>query len=119
MAFQKGQSGNPAGRPRKRLNGLRATEEFLAAADPSDSERRPRGLVVLEKLYRRGIYANKGEGDVRALQELMERWLGKSVARVEMEVRSPEEHVSNILEALEALDGPGDKRTDDETPQIQ
>jgi hypothetical protein len=69
--FRKGQSGNPAGRP-KSLTLSEAYRRELAKVDPDD----PQGRTHAEVLAGRMI-ARAKTGDVQALKELADRVVGK------------------------------------------
>ena len=70
-AFQKGQSGNPKGRP-KSITLSEAYRKKLAEVDPDDQQ----GRTFAEVLAEQTVLKAKG-GDVAALRELADRAEGK------------------------------------------
>ncbi|MEJ7618381.1 MAG: DUF5681 domain-containing protein [Pyrinomonadaceae bacterium] len=71
-AFQKGRSGNPAGRP-KSITLSEAYRRELAKVDPTDEHKRTFAEILAEQT----VLKAKG-GDISALKELADRTEGKA-----------------------------------------
>lgn len=99
--WQKGQSGNPKGRPKNAFNYAKELGIQLTAVDPNDPQKRTNGQIAVAKqveLWKMG--------SVRAGNEILDRLLGKppqalAIANVGNESR--DEMISNILESLRIL----------------
>jgi hypothetical protein len=124
--WKKGQSGNPAGKPKTRLNEIaKAHAAAIAPDDPPDSllvaavkeaeskghdprkdprvrqlKERCRAEVVLDGLYNSSVKF----GSVRAAEEYLSRALGKPVTPLDVTStvthKTAAEHVEAILETL-------------------
>ena len=90
--WNKGQSGNPGGRPRMAPLS-HACRELLAAPVPSDPEGRTYAEAIAKSLAEKAL-----AGDIRAAQEIADRAEGK--ARQSIEIQSAE-----MREAFERMSG--------------
>ena len=102
-AFRKGQSGNPAGRP-KSITLSEAYRRELARVDPKDPEGRTYAEVLAEKMRERA-----SSGDVAALRELADRTEGKPRQPVSLTVERREQleaAVEGIMRDAEAAGSP-------------
>jgi len=68
--FQKGQSGNPKGRPRQRRNLRTVLDEALQATSPATLKRRPLRMKCIDALVRSTVY-DALKGDPKAFTNLM------------------------------------------------
>lgn len=71
MAFQPGVSGNPGGRPKRKV-WTEAIKEAIEKIDTIDPEQRPRIKLLAEALVAAGL-----AGEVQALREIGDRVEGK------------------------------------------
>jgi uncharacterized protein DUF5681 len=91
--WPKGVSGNPGGRPKKRL--LTDELELLLEQEAPNSRNKTWAVVIAEALLRKAR-----EGDVRAISELANRIEGKPLQAVELDVYSdkdPGERLSELI----------------------
>ena len=70
--WQKGQSGNPIGRPKKNRNMVDLLEELLNAVCPGDPENRTYGQQLMRSLMHQGLKGNLG-----AIKEILNRANGR------------------------------------------
>ena len=95
--WQRGQSGNPGGRPKKTPL-ADACREVLGQPVPDDPEGRTYAQAIAETLAAKAL-----EGDIRAAQELADRAEGKPRQSVEIEQTSLREAFDRMNhEELEA-----------------
>ena len=91
--WQKGQSGNPAGRPRSAVLSD-AYRRMLAEADPEDEQGRTRAEVIAEQMYLKA----KG-GDVSAMREIADRVEGKA----RQNITFPDKEKDRIERAIQGV----------------
>ena len=75
--WQKGQSGNPGGRPKKDFSLNTALREYLAEKD--NRRKKLRKDVIVEKLYKLAA-----AGDVKAIKMIFDRLEGLPVSQIEL-----------------------------------
>jgi hypothetical protein len=92
-AFKKGQSGNPAGRP-KSITLSEAYRRELAKVDPDDPERRTHAEVLAGRMV-----ARAKTGDVQALKELADRVEGKPRQTVAL-ISDRREQIERAIERM-------------------
>lgn len=90
--WNKGQSGNPSGRP-KMAPLANACRELLAASVPDDPEGRTYAEAIAKTLAEKAL-----AGDIRAAQELADRAEGKARQSIEIENTA-------LREAFERMSG--------------
>jgi hypothetical protein len=101
--FQKGQSGNPAGRPKSAILS-NAIRKKLNEIDETDPERRTFAEVLAEQLVMKAK-----TGDVQALKEIADRTEGKARQSISLttDTRERYEHeIETMIEAAESLGEP-------------
>lgn len=79
IPFEKGQSGNPKGRPKGSKNLKTVLKELLSAQDSEGEWANPISKKLLQKAF--------NDGDYRALVEIIDRIEGKPMNRNEHDVR--------------------------------
>ncbi len=84
-AFQKGRSGNPAGRP-KTITLSEAYRRELAKVDPTDAQNRTFAEVLAEQAV-----VKAKTGDVQALREIADRTEGKARQTITLSVERREQ----------------------------
>jgi hypothetical protein len=81
--FQKGQSGNPKGRPKDVPNSKTILKRFLALEEkitnPVSGELE--SMSILEQIYLRQI-AKARKGDLAAMREVLDRYEGKAAQTI-------------------------------------
>jgi hypothetical protein len=102
--WEKGQSGNPKGRP-KGVSNLREFVREFAAENTDDSKiDKTRLRIWLEIADRRAR-----QGSVKHLELLLAYGYGRPVEKVELDVMTPEQRIERILEHLDGK--PSDSST--------
>ena len=112
----KGQSGNPSGRPKSYFNFRKELESKLSEVNPGDPQGRTYGRIMIDKAVDAAIGTNTGQPSIRALSEVLDRFLGKPAQSVTLDASlnvAREERVSRILESLESLSPSHDDRPSD------
>jgi hypothetical protein len=102
----KGQSGNPAGRPKKIFDPVGEMKDQLAQVDENDPQKRTRGQIWIAKLISIAIGDNSGAPSIRASNEILDRLLGKpaqSLGIADLRIENREELITGILESIKAM----------------
>ena len=108
----KGQSGNPSGRPKSYFNFRKELENKLTEVNPDDPQGRTYGRMMIDKAVDAAIGSKTGAPSIRALSEVLDRFLGKPAQSVNLDANfnvTREERVAHILERLDALSPSQDK----------
>jgi hypothetical protein len=103
--WQKGQSGNPKGRPRGLFNWQRAIVEKADELHPNDSQGRSWGQRVVDNLFRMAADGRPSSRQLKAIEELLNRGLGKPVQAIAVADLRPEaktQLIENLLAVLKA-----------------
>jgi len=108
--FVKGESGNPAGRPKGVFNFTPELRSQLNEVDPNDRFGRTYGQVIVAKAIQ---MAKKGH--IRAINEIADRLEGKPAQNVTLDARvvTQEERAANILQNLTVLKSLADDEPSD------
>src|SRR6266478_1872422 len=96
--WQKGQSGNPKGRPKKIFNCISEVDAQLVQVDPNDERKRTHGELVAEKF----VQLMK-QGSIRAINEYLDRKLGKppqALAIADLRSGTRDDAIAGILESM-------------------
>jgi hypothetical protein len=99
--WRKGQSGNPKGRPKKIFNFLNEVDAQMIEVAPNDERKRTKGQIVAGKMVELMM-----QGSIRAINEYLDRKLGKppqAVAIADLRTENRDETIANILESLKAM----------------
>lgn len=97
--WRKGQSGNPAGRPRKEDCITSILEDQLSVAKPQDSQKRTWAQCVVAALLR-----SAASGNVKAIALILERTEGKIKGSLELE--GPEMMIFRWADTDDEQEGP-------------
>jgi hypothetical protein len=101
--WEKGQSGNPAGRPKKIFNFISEVDAQLAQVDPNDEKGRTHGEIAAEKY----VLLMK-QGSIRATNEYLDRKLGKppqAIGIADLRPGTRDDAIAGILESMKILQG--------------
>jgi hypothetical protein len=104
--WEKGQSGNPAGRPRSLFSFKRELELKASEVDPRDRLGRTYGKQVIDRAFDLALRGPKSSRQVNAIREILDRLLGKpiqAVAVADLRPESREQLIESILEQAKAL----------------
>lgn len=96
--FEKGQSGNPKGRPKLAFSVSDKTREYLLAPDPDDQEGRSRLEVMQGVAYKAAC-----SGDMRAFEQLNNRAFGKVADNVNFNDLTKRERPEGIVDLARSL----------------
>lgn len=106
--WRRGQSGNPSGRPKLRLNEI--ARAHADAVDSKDPQKRRRVEVILDRLYASATH--KTSASIRAAEEYLSRALGKPVTPIDVTGtvthETAEQHVESIIQSLSMLNASDD-----------
>jgi Family of unknown function (DUF5681) len=103
--WQKGESGNPAGRPRSLFSFKRELEMKASEVDPKDRLGRTYGKQVIDRAFDLALRGPKSSRQVNAIREILDRVLGKpvqAVALADMRPESKEQLIESLLETARA-----------------
>jgi ribosomal protein L18E len=106
--FQKGQSGNPAGRPKTAILS-NAIRKKLTEIDETDPQRRTYAEILVEQLVMKAK-----TGDVQALKEIADRTEGKARQSVSLTTDKHERYEREIETMIEAAESLGEPCTREE-----
>jgi len=101
--WKKGQSGNPAGRPKKIFNCINEVDAQLAQVDPNDKGKRTHGQIIACKF----VELMK-QGSIRAINEYLDRKLGKppqAIGIADLRAGTRDDAIAGILESMKILQG--------------
>lgn len=104
--WQKGQSGNPAGRPRNLFSFKRELELKASEVDPKDRLGRTYGKQVIDRAFDLALRGPKSSRQVNAIREILDRVLGKpvqAVAVADLRPESREQLIESILETARTM----------------
>lgn len=96
MAFEKGQSGNPGGRPKEKL----FTDAVRIAVNREADDGRKKLTLLADKLV---DFAMAGEG--WAMQQIADRLEGKPAQSLDIEQMTTHEVGPSVAALMEAIDG--------------
>jgi hypothetical protein len=103
--WQKGQSGNPNGRPRSLFSFRHELEMKASEVDPKDRLGRTYGKQVIDRAFDLALRGPKSSRQVNAIREILDRVLGKpvqAVALADMRPESKEQLIESLLETARA-----------------
>jgi|SRR5579862_520939 len=112
--WQKGQSGNPSGRPKSNFSFKKELETKLGEVNEMDYLKRTYGRIIIDRVVE---LASKRNPSIRAVSEIFDRILGKPAQALTLDANlniSREQRVAKVEELLAALplpqdpDGPSD-----------
>jgi hypothetical protein len=112
--WQKGQSGNPSGRPKSNFSFKKELETKLGEINERDYLKRTHGRIIIDRVVE---MASKRNPSVRAISEIFDRVLGKPAQALTLDANlniSREQRLAKIEELLTTLplpkdaDGPSD-----------
>lgn len=101
--WQKGQSGNPSGRPKSNFSFKKELEVGLSEVDERDYRKRTRGQIMVAGLL--DLACRKKNPSLRAVNEVLDRLLGKppqSVAIGDLNL-TREQRIAQLQELLETF----------------
>lgn len=115
--WQKGQSGNPSGRPKSVFSFKKELEIKLSEVNEKDYLKRTYGRMLIDKAVNLAL---RGQGNIRAISEVLDRYVGKPAQAVSLDANlnvTREQRIAHIEELLTSLplpkdpdDGPSDPR---------
>lgn len=114
--WQKGQSGNPSGRPKSNFSFKKELETKLGEINERDYLKRTYGRIIIDRVIE---LASKKNPSIRAVSEILDRVLGKPAQALTLDANlniSREQRIASIEELLTTLpkpaeaDGPSDPR---------
>jgi hypothetical protein len=114
--WQKGQSGNPWGRPKSNFSFKKELETKLGEVSERDYLKRTYGRIIIDRVVE---LASRKNPSIRAVSEILDRVLGKPAQAVTLDANlniSREQRIAKVEELLTALplpkdaDGPSDPR---------
>ena len=114
--WQKGQSGNPSGRPKSNFSFKKELELKLGEINERDYLKRTNGRIIIDRVVE---LASRKNPSIRAVSEILDRVLGKPVQAVatldlnvsrEQRLTMIEELLSVLPKPTEEADGPRDPR---------
>lgn len=117
--WQKGESGNPAGRPKSLFSFKRELEVKASEVDPRDRLGRTYGKQVIDRAFDLALRGPKSSRQVNAIREILDRVLGRPVQAVatidlnvsrEQRLAMIEDLLSTLPKPTEEADGPRDPR---------
>jgi hypothetical protein len=104
--WQKGESGNPDGRPRSLFSFKRELELKASEVDPRDRLGRTYGKQVIDRAFELALRGPKSSRQVNAIKEILDRLLGKpvqAVAVADLRPESREQLIESILDTARAM----------------
>jgi hypothetical protein len=114
--WQKGESGNPAGRPKSNFSFKKELETKLGEINERDYLKRTNGRIIIDRVVE---LASRKNPSIRAVSEILDRVLGKPVQAVatldlnvtrEQRLAMIEDLLTTLPKPTEEADGPGDPR---------
>jgi hypothetical protein len=114
--WQKGESGNPKGRPRGLFNWQRAIVEKADELHPTDCHGRSWGQRVVDNLFRMAADGRPSSRQLKAIEELLNRGLGKPVQSIAVADLRPEAKTQLIENLLAVLKAEQEEKTDGNLP---
>src|SRR5437868_1905894 len=105
---QKGQSGNPNGRPRNLFSFKRELDLKASEVDPKDRQGRTYGKQVIDRAFDLALRGPKSSRQVNAIREILDRMLGRpiqavAVADLTLTREQREAQLKELLETFPAL----------------
>ncbi len=102
--WEKGQSGNPTGRPKRLLDArLEIDKQWAEIADPDDPLKRTKGQRLIAMLFDKAI----AQGSIRAANEILDRRLGKppqALAIADLRPENRDDAIRSIFETLREIE---------------
>lgn len=114
--WQKGQSGNPSGRPKSNFSFKKELELKLGEINERDYLKRTYGRIIIDRVV---DLATRKNPSIRAVSEILDRVLGKPAQALTLDANvnlTREQRIARVEELLTALplpknaDGPSDRR---------
>jgi hypothetical protein len=106
--WQKGQSGNPSGRPKSNFSFKKELETKLGEVNERDYLKRTYGRIIIDRVV---DMASKRNPSIRAISEILDRVLGKPAQALTLDANlnmTREQRVAKVEELLAALPAPKD-----------
>jgi hypothetical protein len=106
--WQKGQSGNPSGRPKSNFSFKKELETKLGEVNEHDHLKRTYGRIIIDRVV---DMASKRNPSIRAISEILDRVLGKPAQALTLDANltmTREQRVAKVEELLAALPAPKD-----------
>jgi len=116
--WQKGQSGNPAGRPRLLFSFNRELQQKASEVDPKDLYGRTYGRKLIDRAFEIALKGPRSTRQIVAIREILDRLVGKpvqAVAVADLRPESREQLIESILETARAMK----KEKEDEPGTVQ
>jgi hypothetical protein len=108
--WEKGQSGNPAGRPKLFFSFKKTLENKLAEVDPRDYRGRTYGQIIVDRVVELATARSKANVNLRAISEVIDRLEGKPLQATTLDAtvtsRTREQREARLAELLTILPKP-------------
>jgi hypothetical protein len=98
--WQKGQSGNPSGRPKSNFSFKKELETKLGEVNERDYLKRTYGRLLIDKAVNLAL---RGQGNIRAISEVLDRYVGKPAQALTLDANlnmSHEQRTARLAELL-------------------